>query len=272
MKATQIAMVPPLVAPAALRPRDTAARTARLVACGAGLAFGCLCVAVLWREQQQQQESALLSDLGPSLDDGEAWYQANKDFGTDGTEAGVDMRQWFHEHRNVSDVERTWYGQHNATPDTDGWYRRHVPAGAAHLAGSRESLLAKQQLQDAGSQFPPQCPVRFLSAAQDQCVGSGEGCALCLNGNGFCKPTGSAFSVIRIDGKGSLSDFYYLGVMGEVGHPLHIILRYAWMHLRVRLFARMLPTAITRAGIFGWLQRATIRMSVHVCLHAHIGS
>jgi hypothetical protein len=56
-------------------------------------------------------------------------------------------------------------------------------------------------------------------------LGSGEGCELCLNGAGYCKPTGSELSVSRVDGKGDLKDYYYLDILGPVGHPLHVILR-----------------------------------------------
>ena len=67
--------------------------------------------------------------------------------------------------------------------------------------------------------------MKFVGGSTDQCLGSGEGCELCLNGAGYCKPTGSELSVSRVDGKGDLKDYYYLDILGPVGHPLHVVLR-----------------------------------------------
>jgi len=74
--------------------------------------------------------------------------------------------------------------------------------------------------------FPPQCPQKHtgLGYAQDQCFGVASDCALCINGNGYCKPTGGSISVSKVDGVGGLSDYYYLNVMGEVGHPLKVVM------------------------------------------------
>lgn len=74
--------------------------------------------------------------------------------------------------------------------------------------------------------FPPQCPQKHvgLGYAKDQCFGTASDCALCISGNGYCKPTGGSISVSKVDGVGGLADYYYLNVMGEVGHPLTVIL------------------------------------------------
>ena len=109
------------------------------------------------------------------------------------------------------------------------------PEAAADVAASRDAavpelLLSPQEMQELqgvqlAAQFPPQCPVQFVGKSQQQCVGSGEDCALCLDGNGFCKPTGSSLGLSRVDGVGGLADYYYLNVLGDVGHPLRVILR-----------------------------------------------
>ena len=109
------------------------------------------------------------------------------------------------------------------------------PEAAADVAAARDAavpelLLSPQEMQDLkgvqlAAQFPPQCPVQFVGKSQQQCVGSGEDCALCLDGNGFCKPTGSSLGLSRVDGVGGQADYYYLNVLGDVGHPLRVILR-----------------------------------------------
>ena len=52
--------------------------------------------------------------------------------------------------------------------------------------------------------------------SKDVCFGNGAGCALCIDGNGYCKPTGGTISVSKVDGIGGLDAYYYLSVMGEV--------------------------------------------------------
>ena len=67
-------------------------RGGRVAACGAALALGCLCVGLLGgRASSSPSRSALLDGGAATLSGGEAWYAANKDYGTDGTEAGVNM-------------------------------------------------------------------------------------------------------------------------------------------------------------------------------------
>ncbi len=62
---------------------------------------------------------------------------------------------------------------------------------------SQGQMLEGSSGEEEAAQFPPQCPVKFAGAAKDQCVGSGEGCELCLNGAGYCKPTGSEVRCAR---------------------------------------------------------------------------
>jgi hypothetical protein len=81
------------------------------------------------------------------------------------------------------------------------------------LTGTKVQILTPEE----------QCPNQ--DPRKDQCNGSGEGCELCVSENGYCKPTGGSISVSKIQGKGSLADYYYLNIMGEVGHPLHVVLR-----------------------------------------------
>jgi uncharacterized protein YwbE len=86
----------------------------------------------------------------------------------------------------------------------------------------------KHRTSGTGSEveYPPECPAQHagLGFAKDQCFGEASDCALCITGNGYCKPTGGSISVSKIDGVGGLSDYYYLNVMGEVGHPLKVIM------------------------------------------------
>ena len=92
---------------------------------------------------------------------------------------------------------------------------------SASAEASPESLEASE------SQFPPQCSGQsFVGVGSGkQCVGSGVSCALCLTGNGQCKATMSSIEVNKIDGVGGLKDYYYISVMGAVGHKLNIVLR-----------------------------------------------
>jgi hypothetical protein len=89
---------------------------------------------------------------------GENWYTSHKDYGTDGTEAGVRMKEWYPLHRNVSDTERTWYGAHKSFSDTEGswysdhksfgneaadrWYQQHTPPRAVRAAARQQRLAA----------------------------------------------------------------------------------------------------------------------------------
>ena len=85
---------------------------------------------------------------------------------------------------------------------------------------------AKQHRTGTGQvvRFPPQCQQKSVGVGSGtQCFGEAHNCALCITGNGYCKPTGGSISVSKVDGVGGLSDFYYLNVMGEVGHPLKVI-------------------------------------------------
>jgi len=107
---------------------DSAARGVRVVAaCGAALALGFLCAGLLGGRAGSR--SALLT-----LSDGEAWYAANKDYGTDGTEAGVNMVTWYPLHKNASNVERTWWVPHRGKEADVDWYTKHMPRHAAQAA------------------------------------------------------------------------------------------------------------------------------------------
>uniref|UniRef100_A0A7S4NVH1 Carbonic anhydrase n=1 Tax=Guillardia theta TaxID=55529 RepID=A0A7S4NVH1_GUITH len=76
--------------------------------------------------------------------------------------------------------------------------------------------------------FPPQCPRQYtgLGYSKQSCFGAkaSESCALCIDGNGYCKPTGGSISLSKIDGIGGLKDYYFLSIMGAVGHELKVIL------------------------------------------------
>ena len=78
----------------------------------------------------------------------------------------------------------------------------HQVDAVAPAPGTRTRRVVQQsaqkrveELNESGNeaaQYPPQCPVEFAKrAAADECVGSGEECELCLNGPGFCKPSGT---------------------------------------------------------------------------------
>ena len=90
-----------------------------------------------WEESLKVRDSSakttILTAAAPSppsymtATETETWYQGKKNYGTDGTEAGVDMTNWYPHHRNVSDTERTWYGAHSNFSDTETWYAAHTP-------------------------------------------------------------------------------------------------------------------------------------------------
>jgi len=63
------------------------------------------------------------------LPDTEEWYTTARNYGTDGSEAGVDMNAWFPNHRNISDVEHTWYRSHNTSGEDRAWYLEHQSRG-----------------------------------------------------------------------------------------------------------------------------------------------
>jgi len=136
-----------LVAPA--NRRTVVPRGGRVAACGAALALGCLCVGLLGgRASSSPSRSALLDGGAATLSGGEAWYAANKDYGTDGTEAGVNMVDWYPQHKNVSDQERTWWQPHKGKQADLDWYTQHLPSHAAqaasisrHGAGSERHAL-----------------------------------------------------------------------------------------------------------------------------------
>eukprot|EP00287_Rhodomonas_sp_CCMP768_P002762 CAMPEP_0196734564 /NCGR_PEP_ID=MMETSP1091-20130531/13265_1 /TAXON_ID=302021 /ORGANISM="Rhodomonas sp., Strain CCMP768" /LENGTH=83 /DNA_ID=CAMNT_0042078085 /DNA_START=1 /DNA_END=249 /DNA_ORIENTATION=- len=55
-----------------------------------------------------------------------------------------------------------------------------------------------------------------------QSLSAKEPTAYCLDGEGFMKPPGGTLSVSRVNGLSTNSDYYYLNVMGEVGHHLRV--------------------------------------------------
>eukprot|EP00961_Rhodomonas_salina_P102468 1378438-Rhodomonas_salina.1 len=75
-------------------------------------------------------------------------------------------------------------------------------------------------------QFPPECPQQHAGVGhvRDVCFGDGHDCALCIEDEGYCKPTGGSISVSKINGIGGLKGYYFLNVMGEPGHPLKVSL------------------------------------------------
>lgn len=75
-------------------------------------------------------------------------------------------------------------------------------------------------------EFPPQCPEKYagLGFSKDVCHGTGQSCAMCIDGNGYCKSTGGALSVSRVEGIGGMDDYYFVSVMGPVGHQLKVVL------------------------------------------------
>eukprot|EP00288_Rhodomonas_lens_P011576 CAMPEP_0177746422 /NCGR_PEP_ID=MMETSP0484_2-20121128/30853_1 /TAXON_ID=354590 /ORGANISM="Rhodomonas lens, Strain RHODO" /LENGTH=136 /DNA_ID=CAMNT_0019261155 /DNA_START=188 /DNA_END=595 /DNA_ORIENTATION=+ len=55
-------------------------------------------------------------------------------------------------------------------------------------------------------QFPPECPQQHAGVGhvRDVCFGDGHDCALCIEDEGYCKPTGGSISVSKINGIGGL--------------------------------------------------------------------
>jgi hypothetical protein len=56
------------------------------------------------------------------------------------------------------------------------------------------------------------------------CLTEADPTTLCLDGEGYAKPTGGSISLSRVHGMGNLNNYYYLNVMGEVGHQLRVLL------------------------------------------------
>ena len=52
----------------------------------------------------------------------------------------------------------------------------------------------------------------------------------CLDSEGYAKPTGGSISLSRVNGLGNKEEYYYLSVMGAVGHELsvYIEVRVSW--------------------------------------------
>jgi len=44
----------------------------------------------------------------------------------------------------------------------------------------------------------------------------------CIDGEGYAKPTGGSISVSRVHGMGNLDHYYYLSIMGDVGHQVGV--------------------------------------------------
>lgn len=49
-----------------------------------------------------------------------------------------------------------------------------------------------------------------------------EQTSYCLDGEGYAKPPGGSLSVSRVNGVAKNSAYYYLSVMGEVGHHIRV--------------------------------------------------
>eukprot|EP00291_Cryptomonas_curvata_P013564 CAMPEP_0172187616 /NCGR_PEP_ID=MMETSP1050-20130122/21443_1 /TAXON_ID=233186 /ORGANISM="Cryptomonas curvata, Strain CCAP979/52" /LENGTH=484 /DNA_ID=CAMNT_0012861971 /DNA_START=23 /DNA_END=1474 /DNA_ORIENTATION=+ len=77
-------------------------------------------------------------------------------------------------------------------------------------------------------EFPPQCAQREtgLGFHKGTCFAEGatEGCALCITGDGLCKPLLGSTTVKKVDGMAGMDEFYFLYIMGDSGHPIKAIL------------------------------------------------
>ena len=74
-----------------------------------------------------------------------------------------------------------------------------------------------------------------------QCLTEADPTTLCLNGEGFAKPTGGSISLSRVHGMGNLDQYYYLNVMGDVGHQMRVI-------MEVRVYVLLLLQALMCAN------------------------
>jgi len=64
----------------------------------------------------------------------------------------------------------------------------------------------------------------IAKAYATQCLTEKDPDTLCLNGEGFAKPTGGSIGLSRVHGKGNQGDYYFLSIDGEVGHQMRAIL------------------------------------------------
>ena len=78
-----------------------------------------------------------------------------------------------------------------------------------------------------------------------QCLTEADPTTLCLDGEGYAKPTGGSISLSRVHGMGNLDNYYYLNVMGEVGHQIRVLLevRLLLLLLLLRALLLLLPSA-----------------------------
>ena len=76
-----------------------------------------------------------------------------------------------------------------------------------------------------------------------QCLTEADPTTLCLNGEGFAKPTGGSISLSRVHGMGNLDQYYYLNVMGDVGHQIRVI-----MEVRVHVLLLLQALMFANAG------------------------
>ena len=64
----------------------------------------------------------------------------------------------------------------------------------------------------------------IAKAYATQCLTEKDPDTLCLNGEGFAKPTGGSIGLSRVHGKGNQGEYYFLSIDGEVGHQMRAIL------------------------------------------------
>jgi len=78
-------------------------------------------------------------------------------------------------------------------------------------------------------EFPPQCA--RITSGDSQCHGPAFDCAMCMDGNGFCRPSkgpGKGPGTIhleKVDGVGKFKDFFFLTATSSLGHPMMAALR-----------------------------------------------
>jgi len=107
--------------------------------------------------------------------------------------------------------------------------RRMVSAFAAVLASAAALVLLAFTVGSSGGATGATGRARpiFTAIARayaTQCMTVANPTPLCLNGEGYAKPTGGSISLSRVHGMGNLNNYNYLTVTGEDGHQIRAVL------------------------------------------------
>ena len=108
--------------------------------------------------------------------------------------------------------------------------RRRVAAFAAAIASAAALVLLAFTVgssDSGGTGATGKARPIFTAIARayaTQCMTEANPTPLCLNGEGYAKPTSGSISLSRVHGMGNLNNYNYLTVTGEDGHQIRAVL------------------------------------------------